>query len=91
MYTHNRRANEVASDSGDADGASVDPYETKTKLNDDGDVESYSKKKHNFTTHWGPIGFKKNLHPLTVMVCCINNLLLIFYTQYRWPITALIF
>lgn len=39
---------------------------------DDVDLISLDKKrssKHNFTTYWGPIGFKKKLHPLSIMVC----------------------
>ena len=28
-------------------------------------------KKHNYTTSWGPIGFKKANHPLAIMVCSL--------------------
>ena len=32
--------------------------------------ESVIKKpKHNYTTYWGPEGFKKKRHPLALMVC----------------------
>ena len=27
-----------------------------------------SRKRHNFTTSWGPVGFNKSQHPLSIMV-----------------------
>ena len=70
MYLHCSRS--IAVDA-EEDITSVDLLEIKSRDDDDEvDLISLDKKrssKHNFTTFWGPIGFKKKLHPLSIMVC----------------------
>lgn len=59
------------SDSGDTDEGSADTEEVLTKNTRMKDIFSDDMKSsgRGFTTDWGPIGFKKALHPLSIMVC----------------------
>lgn len=55
----------MASDSGDTDEASVDLTETKVNV-DNVDTPKFSMR--GYSTNWGPVGFRKKLHPLSIMV-----------------------
>lgn len=54
---------EFASDSG-VDDMSVDSHDNITREI----LKKSRSSKHGFTTNWGPIGFTKDLHPLSIMV-----------------------
>lgn len=60
---------ETITDTGDSDLISVDSHEYMDKEEENTAVLKKPKSSENgFTTRWGPIGFKKKLHPLTIMV-----------------------
>ena len=56
---------------GERQGASRSPADSKMTVDDDR-MDMITKMKfrsgHNFSTSWGPIGFRKSRHPLSLMV-----------------------
>lgn len=70
MVARSKHADGTDIDIGGADAVSVDSYASKTK--DERKVilplKTPKSSKHGFTTDWGPVGFRKKFHPLSLMV-----------------------
>ena len=73
-------------------GDSSDPKSSSATDREDARADMVTKlklreKKHSFTTSWGPVGFKKSRHPLSIMVCTCKYVLIcpnqyIYIVQY---------
>ena len=64
-------------------GESVDLKSTSATKLDDAHADMVTKLKtrgkHSFTTSWGPVGFKKSRHPLSIMVREMPSITMICY------------
>ena len=65
-------ASDVQSDSEEADEVASSEAEFLTKDKKKRDIftsDEMKSSRHGFTTTWGPVGFQKRIHPLSIMVC----------------------
>lgn len=62
-------------DASDTDTTSGDVLESKSKRDEDFIFDRKKPSKHSFVTNWGPVGFQKKLHPLSIMVghCMVGS------------------
>lgn len=63
-----RNEDEGGSDSSETGTTSGGVLDSKTKRDKDLALDKKKSSEHGFTTYWGPVGFQKKLHPLSIMV-----------------------
>ena len=56
---------------GETDDVMSDTVDRSSSPDLDLAIDKKKFSKRGFTTNWGPVGFKKKLHPLSIMVCVI--------------------
>lgn len=70
LYHRKRNGVRVDLDGTEEASSVASPHEgSKKKAGEKHHVDLVMQERNGFTTDWGPVGFKKKLHPLSIMVC----------------------